>query len=231
MIAGLVSLVFPPHCALCRTPGDDPLCPTCRQRLPRPAPPWCVGCGRALAGTGREVTRCAVCRDAAPPLAWGRAAYCYEGAARACVWRLKYHGRLELVHPMADRMLAAARLAPAFACEVVIPVPLHAVRARARGLNQAAALAAPIGRALGRPVRADALIRRRATAPQSSLDVRRRRRNMAGAFAVARPEGVRGRRVLLVDDVVTTGATARACARALRRAGAVEVGVLAFAHG
>lgn len=207
VIAGLVSLVFPPHCTLCRTPGDDALCPACHAALPPPR------LGPAPDG-----------------VAWIRAACRYDGAAKACVRRLKYDARVELAAPMAARMLAASAATPVFHAEAFVPVPLHAVRARERTFNQAAVLAAALSTQTGRPV-LHALVRRRLTVPQSSLAVRARRRNVTGAFRVARPSLVRGRRLLLIDDVVTTGATARACARALRAAGAAEVGVLAFAHG
>lgn len=207
VIAGLVSLAFPPHCAVCGVAADDPLCPACRAALPP-----------AIQPTLAEV-------------AWFRAACRYAGAAKACVRRLKYDARLELAPPMAARMLAAARIEPTFPADVIVPVPLHAVRARERTFNQAAALAVVVGRGLGSPVRPEALARRRATAPQSSLAGLGRSRNVAGAFVVRRPALVRGRRIVLIDDVVTTGATARACVRALRAAGAAEIGLLTFAHG
>lgn len=213
-LAGLVSLVFPPHCLLCRTPleavgREDALCPAC---------------GAVVSVHLRPAA-------AQPGLAWVRAACRYEGAAKHCVLRLKYDAQLGLAEPMARRMLAAAAAAPTWAADAVVPVPLHAVRARERTFNHAEALATTVGRGLGLPVLAGALTRARPTTPQHRLDARRRRRNVAGAFTVRRPAAVRGRRLLLVDDVLTTGATARACAQALTAAGAADVGLLTFAHG
>lgn len=213
VVAGLVSLVFPPHCLLCRTPLevvglDEALCAACGAALPvHPLP-----------------------AIAPPDLVWVRAACRYEGAAKHCVLRLKYDAQLGLVEPMARRMLAAAGAAPTWAADAVLPVPLHAVRARERTFNHAEQLAAVVGRGLGVPALTGTLVRTRPTTPQHRLDARSRRRNVAGAFTVRRPEWVRGRRLLLVDDVLTTGATARACARALTADGAAEIGLLTFAR-
>ncbi len=214
VIAGLVSVVFPPHCLLCRTPLE----------AVGPEEALCAACGAALPVHPLPAI-------APADLAWVRAACRYDGAAKRCVLRLKYDARLGLAEPMARRMLAAAAAVPTWATDAVLPVPLHAVRARERTFNHAGALAAVVGRGLGVPVLAGTLVRTRPTAPQYGLDARHRQRNVRGAFTVQRPATVRGRRLLLVDDVLTTGATARACARALTAAGATEVGLLTFAHG
>lgn len=214
VLAGLVSVVFPPHCLLCRVPleavgPEEALCPACGAALPMSPRP-------ALAP---------------PELAWVRAACHYDGTAKRCVLRLKYDARLGLADPMARRMLAAAAVPPTWTAEAVLPIPLHAIRARERTFNHAERLAAAVARGLDLPLLADTLVRTRPTAPQYGLDARRRQRNVRGAFTVRQPAAVRGRRLLLVDDVLTTGATARACARALTAAGAAEVGLLTFAHG
>ena len=214
LIAGVVSLAFPPHCLLCQTPLETV---GARDAL-------CAGCRRALPVNARLLT-------APAGLVWARAACRYDGAAKRCVLRLKYDAQLGLAAPMARRMLAAARATPRWTADAVLPVPLHAVRARERTFNHAESLAAAVGRGLGLPVVTGALARTRPTVPQHRLDARRRRRNVGGAFLVRRPERLLGRRLLLVDDVVTTGATARACAQALSAAGAAEVGLLTFAHG
>lgn len=249
LVTGFVSLLYPPHCALCRAPLagpagldwrnqsrgaselSEPLCPRCREALPVTRPPWCPGCARSLAGTGADVTHCRDCRRRPSGFAWARAACAYEGVAKECVVQLKYHRQLGLVGPMARQMLAAARTLPPVAAEALVPVPLHAARQRERTFNQAGVLAESLGAALGLPVLAHALLRRRATAPQHTLEAPARRANVAGCFAIRQPALVRGRSLLLVDDVVTTGATAQACARALRAAGATRLGLLAFAHG
>ena len=234
-LAGLVSLVYPPHCLLCHVPLAsevvEPLCGPCETSLPANRPPWCQGCGRSLAGLGMDVLRCAACRDHPAGVEEARAACRYEGAGKSCVVQFKYQRQLALAAPMARRMAAAARTAPAVAADVIVPVPLHPVRQREREFNQSALLAERLGELLDLPVLEHGLRRRRPTALQAQLDAPARRRNVADAFLVPDPALVRGRAILLVDDVLTTGATARACVMALRDAGATRVRLLTFAHG
>ena len=236
-MTGVTSLLYPPHCLVCNLafPGEavELLCDACEEALPLNHPPWCQSCGCSLAQTGLDVTHCLACRQRPLPVAWSRAACRYEGAAKTCVVRLKYERQIGLVAPMARRMAAAARLTPACSAEALIPVPLHPVRQRERSFNQAALLAEAVGDALGLPALDEILVRQRQTPPQTSLQAAARRRNVARAFAVPQPciPLVRDKRLTLVDDVLTTGATIGACARALRKAGAAEVGALVFAHG
>ena len=235
LLTGLVSLVYPPHCLLCQVPltseAADPLCLPCEASLPGNPSPWCQGCGRSLAGFGMDVTRCAACRTEPRGVEEARAACRYEGAGKACIVQLKYQRQLGLAAPMARRMVVAAVPPPAMAADVIVPVPLHPVRRREREFNQSAVLAERLGEALGLPILEEALHRHRPTALQAQLDAHARRRNVANAFIVPSPALVRGRAILLVDDVLTTGATVRACAAALREAGATRVSILTFAHG
>lgn len=235
LLTGLVSLVYPPHCLLCRVPlaseVTDPLCLSCEASLPANPSPWCQGCGRSLAGLGMDVIRCAACRVTPGMVEEVRAACRYEGAGKACIVQLKYQRQLGLAAPMARRMVAVAITPPAMTADVLVPVPLHPVRQREREFNQSAVLANLLGEALGLPIRKEALLRHRPTALQAQLDAPARRRNVAGAFIVPDPALVRGRAILLIDDVLTTGATGRACAAALRDAGAAQVSILTFAHG
>ncbi len=234
-LTGLVSLVYPPHCLLCQAPlaseVADLLCLPCEASLPANPPPWCQGCGQSLAGLGMDVTRCAACRAEPSGVEEARAACRYEGAGKACVVQLKYQRQLGLAAPMARRMVAAAVTPPAMAADAIVPVPLHPVRRREREFNQSTLLADLLGESLGLPILEEALLRHRPTALQAQLDAQARRRNVADAFMVPDSVLVRGRAILLVDDVLTTGATARACAAALRKAGAARVSVLTFAHG
>jgi len=156
----------------------------------------------------------------------------YEGTLRALIQRLKYDGFRPLAKPLGRFLAEAARRLERQSFDVLVPVPLHPRRERGRGFNQAFLLAAQVSRLRKIPLAAGDCVRVRDTPPQTGLRAAERRKNVAGAFHVPKPQRVRGRRVLLVDDVLTTGATAHACALALRDAGAagVWVATLARAH-
>jgi ComF family protein len=195
----------------------------------------CPGCARIFAGLPAD-TRCEECRRTPPPFEWVRAVGAYRDGLRAAVHALKFRGRVAVAAPLgallAERGAALVGLTAADPAPIdaVVPVPLHPARLAERGFNQAELLAAPCARAWGRPLVTGALVRTRPTRPQTELDAAERGANVAGAFAVRRPAALAGRRVLLVDDVLTTGATARAAARALREGGAAAVGVLVLAR-
>jgi ComF family protein len=138
------------------------------------------------------------------------------------VRRLKYQQERHLATPLAALLLDCLAARP-LAVDVLVPVPLDPARGRERGYNQAALLAAPVAKALGLPALPDVLQRTRPTRPQVGLNAGERRANVRGAFACGNPSAVAGRRVLLVDDVMTTGATLEACADALTAAGAAQV--------
>jgi ComF family protein len=205
----------------------DPLCGACWEGLERIAPPWCRCCGAPLGVEGL----CGACRSRRPRFAYARAALLYGDLVREAIHAFKFGGRRGLANPLGD-LLAGLGLAalPGAAPDLLVPVPLHPRRARERGYNQALLLARRLERAWGVPVAADALLRAVPTLPQADLDAAARRRNVRDAFAVRRPELIAGRHVLLVDDVLTTGATAGECARSLYRAGAAAVGVLTVAR-
>lgn len=175
-----------------------------------------------------------LCQDCALKpkfFAKARAVALYDGAARQHVHMLKYQGRAVLAEVL-GRLMAEAALSDAdyCDCELVVPVPMHRKKEEVRGYNQAYLLAREVGRFLDMGV-TSALVRTRFTDPQSTLGRQGRSRNLRGAFEVPCPADVSGRRVLLVDDVITTGSTASECARALLRAGAREVYVLTYAVG
>lgn len=216
-----LDLLLPPRCALCGA-GGSMLCAACIESL---APADGVRCDRCW-GSLAEQADCTHCLRTPPAFQSVRAGYVMEGSARQLVHQLKYQGLSALGEPMAALM--TTRLD--FDCDLVVPVPLHGGRMRSRGYNQSALLGGHYARAVGLSFDAGAARRTRATKPLAkSMHRDERRAIVAGAFA-GRPERVDGRRILLVDDVVTTGATLDACATALLDAGAAAVDCLTFAH-
>ncbi|HUX67373.1 MAG TPA: ComF family protein [Terriglobales bacterium] len=231
MIAALVCLLFPSPCRLCgqslRGARRLPVCGPCLGRLPGLERPGCRQCGQALAAASAD-GRCLRCQAAPPAYASAQSAAPYRGEARALIHLLKYRGVVPIAGWWAERL---ARLVPALPQppELVVPVPLGRRRRRQRGYNQSGEMARRLARRLGCAYAPRGLRRRRETAPQTGLDAAARERNLADAFVGARRR-VAGKRVLLVDDVLTTGATARAAAAALLDAGALRVDVVTAAR-
>lgn len=219
----MLELLFVPHCASCdlRVASGMPLCDVCAISLYEigPACPRC-----ANPNSGPAAVLCARCRASPPPFAAAHAAYRYGGELAVALRRLKYQGRLEVARGLAP-LLAPALHEAAAGMDAIVPMPLHWRRMWARGFNQTAALLAHAGQGLPIPVDTRSVRRIRATAAQSGLSAQRRRDNVSGAFAVPprQRSHLAGKRILLVDDVMTTGATMAACARALLNAGAREV--------
>jgi ComF family protein len=227
----VLAVVFPSDCPACGRllahPGRGPLCEPCWAGLPRHRSVVC-GCGLPLPpGLGT----CGRCRRGRQPFASGASLGPYEGTLRVVLHQLKYAGRRRAAARLAEALLEAPAVrALVETSDVLVPVPLHPRRLRERGFNQSALLAVEVGRRTGRPVCPDALVRRVDTVPQTGLTAAARRRNVKDAFAVRRRASVAGKTVILVDDVVTTGATVLACARRLAEAGTGEVRLLTVAR-
>ena len=233
-----LALVYPFICPLCagRLPEQHPLpiCDDCQRSLPRQWPPFCRRCGASLPGDWQLAATCARCLEEVSPAAAERllAPYALVGGARASVHRIKYEGRRRLAAYCARQLAAFARRhLMDDPLDAVVPVPLHWRRLLRRGYNQAEWLAAAVAEELGVPLE-QWLVRRRPTPTQVHRRRAARLANLSDAFAVGRAARARlpGARVLLVDDVITTGATAEACARTLRSGGATSVTVLALAR-
>jgi ComF family protein len=215
------------RCLLCSEPRAEALCPECRERYFLPDLQRCAACGKLLA----EGELCRDCAGGRGPraLAGATALGLYDGAYRDLLRRVKYRGQpfaLSRLAPYAARH--ALRRLPLPDC--LAPTPLHDQRLRGRGYNQAEALASFLGGILGLPV-CSVLRRARLTVPQSRLTRAERLENVRGAFVCDPASLVKGRRVWLIDDVLTTGATADACAEALRAAGSGEVFAFVLAAG
>jgi ComF family protein len=191
--------------------------------------PVCDGCGAPFEyDIG---SRCAACLGKPRAFDAARAACLYDETSREAILKLKHADRLDLA-PLFARWLSRAARDLIEGADGIAPVPLHPSRLLSRRYNQAAEIARPLSRLSGVPYVADALVRRRATGTQGGKSGVGRRRNVAGAFEVParRAHQVAGKRILLIDDVMTTGATAEGCARALKAAGAVRVDVAVVAR-
>jgi ComF family protein len=228
-----LDLALPPLCAACREPLGDGigLCASCWSKLSLIEPPYCARLGIPFAydpGPGL-LSMEAIANP--PAYDRARAAVRYDDTARALVHGFKYSDRLDLA-PLMGRWMARAGRELLSGADSLIPVPLHWRRLWARRFNQSAALAGAIARCADVPVIHHALKRVRATVQQVGLSKTQRAENVQGAFRVPAEEkgGVAGRRLVLIDDVLTSGATVDTCARALLRAGAAHVDVLVFAR-
>jgi ComF family protein len=231
-LRSMLDLALPPLCPACRDPVEDlALCASCWSKLSFIARPYCERLGIPFAyDPGPGLLSMQAIADP-PSYQRARAAVRYDDIARALVHAFKYSDRLDLA-PTLGRWTARAGQEILAGADALIPVPLHWRRLWARRFNQSAALAQAISAVSGVPVLHDALKRSKATQHQVGLSQAERAVNVQGAFRVS-SEGkaqIAGRRVILVDDVLTSGATADACTRALLRAGAANVDVLVFAR-
>lgn len=232
----VLNWIYPVDCAACGGPATERrlpcFCRACWETIHPITGPICPCCGRPfdsnLALAYSPGHHCASCREQPPAYDQAFSPFRYEGALERAICLYKYRRRVALAGPLAQLALTwQARLPPV---DVVIPVPLHPQRLRTREFNQALLLADRIASRLERPLVYEDLQRLRPTPPQTQLDRAERARNVRHAFAVRPSADLQGRRVLLVDDVMTTGATVGECAKALRQAGVTSVVVLTVAR-
>jgi ComF family protein len=232
---GLLDALLPPHCLTCEAAVErqGTQCGACFRQLARLTAPFCARCGVPFlhAGQAGPGGLCPACLARPPAYGMARAALRYDAGAQRLVLPFKHGDRTDLAGPLAEKM-AQAGAALLEGCDLIVPVPLHWRRLLSRRYNQAALLAQRLA-AMGRkPCIPDLLRRSRATPPLGDLGAAQRAALLSGAFRLT-PRGARrvaGRRVLLVDDVMTSGATAEACAVVLLAAGAAAVDVLAAAR-
>ena len=231
----VLNLLLPPQCIACDALVEAPgqLCADCFRQTGFITEPFCLRCGVpfAAAALGGPDLLCPGCRLVPPVYRRARAALRYDAQGRRLILPFKHADHTELALALAPHMVraGAALLREA---DLLVPVPLHRARLFRRRYNQAALLARAVGRIAGRPCLPDALVRQRATASLGAKSAAERAEAMEGAFAVrsSRVDQVAGRRVLLIDDVMTSGATANACAGVLLAAGATSVDVLVAAR-
>lgn len=233
----LIGLVWPRACLVCDQPIgsrdlERGLCRRCQEQVPWIEPPFCGRCGLPFAGAMTEPFQCAHCRGLSFHFRYAVAAVRAEGVAREAIHRLKYQRRWMVAPVLTGWLIQAARMWVDWnAVDAIVPVPLHPRKKRIRQFNQAELLADGLSRVVARPVLRGVLVRVRDTPTQTLLGREARARNLRGAFAVRRPSAVAGQRLVLVDDVFTTGMTLEACAKVLRDAQAADVVALTVARG
>lgn len=228
----VVDFITPPRCLVCRAPVGEPasLCAGCWPQLMQIDEPVCEVSGTPFAYDQGKGAVSAAALANPPPWQRARAAVAFDETSRILVHGLKYHDTQETGLLMSRMMARAGRLLLS-ETDLLIPVPLHRLRLWQRRFNQSSYLAQRLAERHGKPWRTDILTRVKATRPQVGLDSAARRKNLKGAFRVT-IQGepiIAGRKILLIDDVLTTGATSSACAQALKQAGAAQVDVLVFA--
>lgn len=223
----MLDFALPPRCAGCGIVVDevDSFCAECWTKIAF-LRGGCESCGRPLEAT--EADSCAACLAAPPRIARTRAAVVYDEIPRGVALKLKYGRKVALSRTMARYM--APLLGELPEGSLIAPVPLHRRRLWQRGFNQAAFVAAEISKATGVPAEQRLLERVKSTPPLKGMSLAQRRKTVAGAFRVRGGTELRGRTVVLVDDVLTTGSTAESCAKALKKAGAARVELVSWAR-
>ncbi|MDP6795099.1 MAG: ComF family protein [Verrucomicrobiota bacterium] len=234
-VKGSLNLIFPEVCQLCRgesaKPEDGFVCTGCFAKLKSIQPPFCKRCGQPFAGEFSGGFECANCVEMGLKFEFARAAMQASVEMLDVIHRFKYEQALWL-EPLFDRLLreSAVEQIRAWRGDCLVPVPLHSVRFRERGFNQAEQLCRNLARATGLGVETRAVKRTRMTQTQTRLTRSERLANMRGAFKPHK-RNLNGRRVVLVDDVLTTGVTTSECAKSCKQAGAAAVGVWTLARG
>lgn len=233
LLRWILNSVLPASCLLCSEPveSDGQFCISCFRRVNFITSPFCACCGVPFnfqPALGKEQL-CMSCNASPPAYNMARAAIRYDEVARRMILPFKYGDKAEaaphlawLMHRAGGELLQRA--------DLLVPVPLHSARLRQRRYNQAALLARSLAKLTGLAACLDALVRTRATAALEGMDATARRKELEGAMSLKSGVGIQGQHILLIDDVMTTGATAHQCARVLRSGGARQVDVLTIAR-
>ena len=222
-----LDFALPPRCAGCGIIVSDvhSFCADCWTQIEFLGDSGCATCGLPLQATEQET--CAICLAAPPTIARSRAAVAYDDLSRSLAIRLKYGRKVAIARTMARYM---APLVGKAGQPLLVPVPLHRSRLWTRGFNQSALVAHELSRRLGIPSDPLALVRLRRTPPLKGMTAIQRRKTVAGAFRIRDQATISGKTIILVDDVLTTGSTAEACAKTLRKAGAARVELVSWAR-
>jgi ComF family protein len=229
--AAFLEFFLPRMCLFCGVPVGEAapvaVCPDCQGQIEWVESPLCSSCGLMFTARDGNDRVCGDCRADPPPFSRARAAALYQGPAAQAITRFKFTRQMAYLPLMHHWLKRPPCLELVAAADLLVPVPLHPQRLKARGFNQSLLLAQAFPE---KPLAREALVRTRHTVPQVGLKPRERRDNVKGAFAVADPARVARQKVLLIDDLYTTGATVKECAKVLRQAGAPQVEVLTVAR-
>jgi competence protein ComFC len=237
-VEAAVDLLYPRNCLICERatlPEGEKgvVCGTCRSEVKFIGPPCCERCALPFPGAIETHFTCGYCKDLKFQFTRTVAICRAEGVVRECIHRFKYNREMYFGHHLAQWLVEGARqrVDDWSLIDLIVPVPLYPRKQREREFNQAEYLAEVVGRAMNKPVAASGIRRVKDTGTQTRLGAHERAENLRDAFAPRHSGVVEGKKVLLVDDVFTTGATLNGCAKVLRRAGAAEVWVLVLARG
>ncbi|MCX7643030.1 MAG: ComF family protein [Armatimonadetes bacterium] len=240
LLERILDWLYPNRCGVCHRFSDNAICQDCKSKWSLIASPYCLWCGKPFDPIAKTSPLCGICLQGRYRFDYARSAVIYDGVGRETVHALKFNRKPRLAQPMGELMAEVMNRAlegekgllpsPWQRPSMVVPVPLHPKTQRQRGYNQAALLAEVVGQILDIPVDSKILAQTRQTKPQATLGEKERWENVKGAFEVVQPELVKGQIVVIVDDVMTTGATLNECAKALKRAGARQVYCLTFAR-
>lgn len=239
MINRFLKILFPEFCPVCKKPSTDhrtaPICSECWQSISSYKGSICKKCGKPLVSD--ISTTCKICIEEEPAFKWVRSFGLYEDTLKEAINLLKYYRIKRLSKPLSEIMLKTepapekswrgVRIPHA---DAIIPVPLHKKRLRQRGFNQSALLAKYLARHIGVPLSLDCLVKIRDTMPQVGLNAKERKKNIRKAFEISNKKLIRGKNIVLVDDVFTTGTTVRECSKILKKSGAKDIYVLTLAH-
>lgn len=227
-LVAMLDLAYPNVCASCGVPVAGsaalPLCPQCLVKAEFAGDLMCPRCGAGIRRDPEDVMKCPKCYDLQLNFRRAVSLAPYEKPLGEVVKALKFRGQRHLARPLAEKLAEVLRRQDfTQGLDAIVPVPIHWRRKFSRGFNQSELIARHLGRLLGIPVDIRSLRRIRNTKPQTRLSGAERRQNLKDAFKVRRPKSVDGKRILLLDDVMTTGGTMTECARELRRAGATQI--------
>lgn len=229
LLGGLADIIWPPHCLVCGALHTMPLCPRCVSEIAKIVPPVCRICGVPA----EDVGRCRWCQDTQHSFRAARAVAAYSGVMEEAIKRFKFAGRRSLAPILGEMMAELARTSKVLSnrtFDLIVPVPMHPGNVLQREFNQSELLARELAARIGVDCKSGLLKKVRKTKPQIGLPAQLRRENLKGAFAAASPDALAGKSVLLVDDMMTTGATADECAGTLLAAGAKSVYVITAAR-